>query len=103
MGLWWGGPPKTHQRCFGEFRVVSMAFCGYLGPSGRRLGVVLEASWGRLGPSWERLGGVLGASWCVLGASWRRLGGGLGASWVSWRALVLDFHAKRCLHVGLPF
>ena len=75
-----------------------------------------------MGASWGRLGRVVGvlevscvsrklvkpmknqhvsfwyplASWAVLWPSWARLG-------VSWRDLVLDFHAKRCLHVGLPF
>ena len=55
--------------CLGEFRAVRGASWEYLGPSGRRLGVVLEASW-------SRLGGVLGASW---------------------RYLVPDFQSKRGL------
>ena len=57
--------------CLGEFRAVLMALCGYLGPSGRRLGVVLEASWSRLEDVLERLG----SSWGVMWASWERLGG----------------------------
>ena len=56
---------------FGEFRAVLMAFCGYLGPSGRRICVVLEASWRRLGGVLGRLG----ASWGVMWASLERLGG----------------------------
>ena len=60
--------------CLGEFRAVRGASWEYLGPSGRRLGIVLEASW-------SRLGGVLGISWAVWEASWGRLGGVLGASW----------------------
>ena len=55
--------------CLGEFRAVLGASWEYLGPSGRRLGVVLEASWSRLGASW----GVLGRHVGVLGASWRYL------------------------------
>ena len=46
--------------CLGEFRAVLGASWEYLGPSGRRLGVVFEASWrrpgavlARLGPSWS--------------------------------------------------
>ena len=55
--------------CLGEFRAVLGASWEYLGPSGRRLGVVLEASWsrsggvlGRLGTSCGRLGSVLEVS-----------------------------------------
>ena len=57
--------------CLGEFRAVLGASWEYLGPSGRRLGVVLEASW-------RRLGGVLGRlgpSWGVVWASWERFEG----------------------------
>ena len=73
--------------CLGEFRAVRGASWEYLGPSGRGLGVGLEASWsrlgdvlGRLGPSWAHLGpswGRLGPSWVRLGAPW----GAFGASW----------------------
>ena len=52
--------------CLGKFRAVLMAVCGYLGPSGRRICVVLEASW-------RHLGGVLGRHVGVFGASWRYL------------------------------
>ena len=55
--------------CLGEFRAVRGASWEYLGPSGRRLGIVLEASW-------SRLGGVLGR----LGASCGNLGGVLKVS-----------------------
>ena len=45
--------------CLGELKAVLGASWECLGPSGRRLGVVLEASWGRhvgvLGPSWRYL------------------------------------------------
>ena len=57
--------------CLGEFRAVLGASWEYLGPSGRRLGVVLEASWSRLGGVLGRLG----PSWGVMWASWERLGG----------------------------
>ena len=57
--------------CFREFRAVLGASWEYLGPSGRRLGVVLEASWSRLGGVLGRLG----QSWGVMWASWERLGG----------------------------
>ena len=56
--------------CLGESRAVSGASWGYLESSGRRLGVVLEASWSRLGDVLERLG----PSWGVMWASWERLG-----------------------------
>ena len=60
-------------RCLGEFRAVLGASWEYLWTSGRRLGVILEASWNRLGGvSW----GVLGR----LGASWERLGSALEVS-----------------------
>ena len=55
--------------CLGEFRAVRGASWEYLGPSGRGLGIVLEASW-------SRLGGVLGR----LGASCGNLGGVLKVS-----------------------
>ena len=55
--------------CREEFRAVLGASWEYLGPSGRRLGVVLEASLTRLGGFWAVLGRHVG----VLGASWRYL------------------------------
>ena len=57
--------------CLGEFRAVLGTSWEYLGPSGRRLGVVLEASWRRLGDVLGRLGPSWGAMW----ASWEHLGG----------------------------
>ena len=58
--------------------------------SGRRLGVVLEASWSRLGDVLERLG----PSWGVMWASWERLGGILclifRPKWVKFRYAILD-------------
>ena len=58
--------------CLSEFRAVLGASWEYFGPSGKRLGVVLEASWirlgdvlGRRGPSWTsrgRLGSILEVS-----------------------------------------
>ena len=45
----------------------------YLGPSGKRLGLVLEASWSRLEGVLGRLGPSWGVMWVVLGASWRYL------------------------------
>ena len=71
--------------CLGEFRAVRGASWEYIGPSGRRLGIVLEASWsrlgdvlGRLGPSWAVLGrhvSVLGASWSYLVPDFQSKGG----------------------------
>ena len=51
--------------CRGEFRAVLGASWEYLGTSGRRRGVVLEASWSRLGDVGRHVG-VLGASWRYL-------------------------------------
>ena len=56
--------------CLGKFRAVLGASGEYVEPSGKRLGVVLEASWSRLGDVLERLG----PSWGVMWASWERLG-----------------------------
>ena len=57
--------------CLGEFRAVRGASWEYLGPSGRGLGIVLEASWSRLGSALRRFGPSWGAMW----TSWERLGG----------------------------
>ena len=76
--------------CLGEFRAVRGASWEYLGPSGRRLGVVLEASWTRLGSVWERRG----PSWGVMWASWERFGGILclisNSKDVTFRHAILD-------------
>ena len=70
-------------RCFGEFRAVLGASWEYLGPSGRRLGVVLESSWSRLGDVLGRRG----PSWGVMWASWERLAGILR---IRFRHAILD-------------
>ena len=57
--------------CLGEFRAVLEASWEYLGPSGRGLGIVLEASWSRLGGVLGRLG----PSWGLMRKSWGRLEG----------------------------
>ena len=93
--------------CLGEFKAVLGASWEYLGPSGRRLGVVLEASWSRLGDVLERLG----PSWGVMWASWERLGGILclifRPKWVEFRYAILDVILQLifdgfCLQKSIP-
>ena len=93
--------------CLGEFRAVLGASWEYLGPSGRRLGIVLEASWSRLEDVLERLG----SSWGVMWASWERLGGILclifKPKWVKFRHAILDVILQLildgfCLQKSMP-
>ena len=93
--------------CLGEFRAVLGASWDYLGPSGRRLGVVLEASWSRLEDVLERLG----SSWGVMWASWERLGGILcpifRPKWFKFRYAILDIilqwiFDELCLQKSMP-
>ena len=96
--------------CLGRFRAVLRASWEYLEASGRRLGVVFEASWSPLGDVLERLG----SSWGVMWASWERLGSvlevscvwfsgqsGLNLGMLSWMSFcnwfLMDFVSKnRC-------
>ena len=93
--------------CRGEFRAVLGASWEYLGPSGRRFEIFLEASWGRLGGVLGRLG----PSWGVMWASWERLGGILcpifSPKRVRFRHAILDasFHlifGGFCLQKSIP-
>ena len=93
--------------CLGEFRAVLGASWEYFEPSGRRLGVVLKASWSRLGGVLERLG----PSWGVMWASWERLGGILclifRPKWVKFRYAILDVILQLifdgfCLQKSMP-
>ena len=65
------------------------------GPSGDRMGAILDHSWapigaimGHLGAVRGRLGAISGPSWAVLGRSWTVL----GLPWGSWS----DFGNHRC-------
>ena len=93
--------------CLGRFRAVLMAFWEYLEASGRRLGIVLEASWSRLEDVLERLG----SSWGVMWASWERFGGILclifKPKWVKFRHAILDVILQLildgfCLQKSMP-
>ena len=76
--------------CLGKSRAVLGASWEYHEPSGRRPGVVLEASWSRLGDVLERLG----PSWGVMWASWERLGSILRPifkpKWIKFKYAILD-------------
>ena len=93
--------------CLGKFGPGLGASWEYLEPSGRRLGVVLEASWSRLGDVLERLG----SSWGVMWASWERLGGILclifRPKWIKFRYAILDvivqlIFNRFCLQKSMP-
>ena len=76
--------------CLGKSGAVLGASWEYHEPSGRRPGVVLEASWSHLGDVLERLG----PSWGVMWASWERLGSILRPifkpKWIKFRYAILD-------------
>ena len=93
--------------CVVNFKTVLGASWEYLEPSGRHLGVVLEASWSRLGDVLERLG----SSWGVMWASWERRGGILflifRPKWVKFRYAILDVIMQLifdgfCLQKSMP-
>ena len=76
---------------------------GSLGSSCGSRGVCRE----RLGRILGRLGGVQKAFWGVLGVSCMRLGGAFLTRLVailgtSWGHLVLDFHSRWWLNIGMP-
>ena len=60
--------PGNILRCLSKFRAVLGAPSEYRGPSGSRLGVVLEAPWSRLRGVLGRLGSVLEVSCAILDA-----------------------------------
>ena len=86
-------------RCVGEFIAVLGASWEYLGSSGRRLGVVLEASWSRLGGVLGRLG----PSWGVMCASLARPGDILGLLEVSWDRSGSDRKKNALESIGFGF